>query len=158
LVEAVVTKLRNVGALENTYVVFTSETGWHHGEHRIRMGKRTPYEESIRMPLLISGPGVQAGTTTDPEGSATTPWRTAVLLEHRDEQNPSASFYAIRTSDGMKYIEYGGGFRELYNLNTDPHELSNAYKATSPLTSLAAQLQALKGCKGDSCRAAEDGR
>jgi hypothetical protein len=67
------------------------------------------------------------------------------------------SFYAIRTSDGMKYIEYGS-FRELYNLNTDPHELSNTYKATSPPTSLAAQLQALKGCKGDSCRAAEDGR
>ena len=103
--EAVVTKLRNVGALENTYVVFTSDNGWHHGEQRIRMGKRTPYEESIRMPLLIRGPGVQAGTTTDLEGSATTPWRTAVLLEHRDEQNPSASFYAIRTSDGRKYIE-----------------------------------------------------
>jgi arylsulfatase A-like enzyme len=64
LVEAVVDKLRNVGALGNTYVVFTSDNGWHHGEHRIKAGKERPYEESVRMPLLVRGPGVQAGTTT----------------------------------------------------------------------------------------------
>jgi N-acetylglucosamine-6-sulfatase len=152
LVEAVVTKLRNVGALENTYVVFTSETGWHHGEHRIRMGKRTPYEESIRMPLLIRGPGVQAGTTTDLKGSVTTPWRSAVLREHRDEQYPSASFYAVRTSDGRKYIEYEGGFKELYDLNpdADPYELNNFYSANSPPAELATRLQALKGCGASS--------
>jgi N-acetylglucosamine-6-sulfatase len=192
LVEAVVTKLRNVGALENTYVVFTSDNGWYHGEHRIFDGKRQPYEESARVPLLVRGPGVGAGSTTDKlalntdffptfmelagaqtqtpsyvdgrslrpvlDDSATpTTWRTAILLETRFEGSTAKSFYAIRTSDGMKYIEYGS-FRELYDLNTDPHELSNAYKATSPPTSLAAQLQALKGCKGVSCRAAEDGR
>jgi N-acetylglucosamine-6-sulfatase len=65
LVEATVNKLKGVGALGNTYVVFTSDNGWHHGEHRIKAGKRQPYEESIRMPLLIRGPGVQAGTTTN---------------------------------------------------------------------------------------------
>jgi hypothetical protein len=96
------------------------------------------------------------------DGSATpTTWRTAILLEGRVEgatvKGYYASFDAIRTSDGMKYIEYGS-FRELYNLNTDPHELSNTYKSTSPPTSLAERLQALKGCKADSCRAAEDGR
>jgi N-acetylglucosamine-6-sulfatase len=116
------------------------------------MGKRTPYEESIRMPLLIRGPGVQAGTTTDLEGSATTPWRTAVLLEHRDEQYPNASFYAIRTSDGRKYIEYEGGFKELYDLNpdADPYELNNFYNANSPPAELATRLQALKGCGASS--------
>ena len=62
LVEAVVGKLQNEGALDNTYVVFTSDNGYHHGEHRIKSGKEKPYEESIRMPLLIRGPGVQAGT------------------------------------------------------------------------------------------------
>ena len=62
LVEAVVNKLRNEGALDNTYVVFTSDNGFHHGEHRIKSGKYKPYEESIRMPLLVRGPGVQAGS------------------------------------------------------------------------------------------------
>ena len=59
LVEAVVGKLQNEGVLDNTYVVFTSDNGFHYGEHRIKSGKEKPYEESIRMPLLIRGPGVE---------------------------------------------------------------------------------------------------
>ncbi len=91
-------------------------------------------------------------------GSATT-WRTAVLLETRFESGTDKNFYAILTSDRKKYIEYGGGFRELYDLKptADPYELSNIYDATNPPTNLATRLQALKGCKGESCRAAENG-
>ncbi len=188
LVEGVVNKLQAVGVLDNTYVVFTSDNGWYHGEHRIKAGKEPPYEESIRMPLLVRGPGVQAGTTTDKltlntdffptftdlagvttpeyvdgrslrsvlEGNATT-WRTAFLLERRDVQNSSASFYGIRTSDGRKYIEYEGGFKELYNLKADPYEQNNSYAANSSSADLARRLQVLKGCAGATCRAVEDG-
>ena len=53
------------GVLANTYIVFTSDNGWHHGEHRIRSGKARPYEESVRVPLVIRGPGVAAESTTD---------------------------------------------------------------------------------------------
>ena len=91
------------------------------------------------------------------DGSATT-WRSAILLETRFESGTSKDFYAILTRDGRKYIEYKGGFRELYDLNTDPYERRNAYNATNPPTSLAKRLQALKGCTGDSCRAAENGQ
>src|SRR5215208_4654847 len=59
LVNAVVNKLRRAGALDNTYVVFTSDNGMQLGEHRIRYGKGRPYEESIHMPLLVRGPGVR---------------------------------------------------------------------------------------------------
>jgi N-acetylglucosamine-6-sulfatase len=191
LVEAVVTKLDSAGVLNNTYIFFTSDNGFEMGEHRIFDGKRRPYEESVRAPLLVRGPGVAAGSTTNKlvlntdffptfadlggiqtpsyvdgrslrpvlNGSATTStWRTAILLETRFESGTGKNFYGIRTSDERKYIEYGGGFRELYNLNTDAHELSNTYKATSPPTSLAARLRALKGCVGDSCRTAENGQ
>jgi arylsulfatase A-like enzyme len=65
LVEAVVKKLQRVGALDNTYVVFTSDNGMHLGEHRISHGKGRPYEESVHMPLLVRGPGVPEGSTTD---------------------------------------------------------------------------------------------
>jgi N-acetylglucosamine-6-sulfatase len=189
LVEAVVGKLRNVGALDNTYVVFTSDNGWHHGEHRIKFGKYQPYEESIRMPLLVRGPGVQAGTTTNKltlntdclptftdlagittpeyidgrslrpvlEGSVTT-WRTAVLLERRsDDDFPNPSLYGIRTSDGKKYIEYEDGFKEFYDLKTDPYEQDNSYDANSAPTDLMTRLQVLKDCVGATCRTAEDG-
>jgi N-acetylglucosamine-6-sulfatase len=63
LVEDVVGKLSSAGVLNNTYVVFTSDNGWMHGEHRIPKDKTQPYEEAIRMPLLIRGPGLQAGAT-----------------------------------------------------------------------------------------------
>jgi len=50
--------------LGNTYVFFTSDNGYHHGEHRIPRQKWRPYEEDVHMPLLVRGPGVAAGSTT----------------------------------------------------------------------------------------------
>jgi arylsulfatase A-like enzyme len=61
LVAGVVGKLRDKGVLSNTYVFFTSDNGFHHGEHRMPGGKAHPYEEDVRMPLLVRGPGVAAG-------------------------------------------------------------------------------------------------
>ncbi len=64
LVEGVVNKLNNAGVMRNTYIFFTSDNGWEEGEHRIPREKNQPYEESSRVPLLVRGPGVQAGSTT----------------------------------------------------------------------------------------------
>jgi len=64
LVAGVVGKLSEEGVLGNTYVFFTSDNGWHEGEHRIKGNKGRPYEEDVRMPLLVRGPGVAAGSTT----------------------------------------------------------------------------------------------
>jgi arylsulfatase A-like enzyme len=65
LVEGVVGTLRAKGVLSNTYVFFTSDNGFHHGEHRIANGKWRPYEEDVHMPLLVRGPGVAPGSTTN---------------------------------------------------------------------------------------------
>jgi hypothetical protein len=65
LVAAVVGKLGSQGVLSNTYIVFTSDNGFHHGEHRIQRGKGRPYEESVRVPLVIRGPNVQTSSSTD---------------------------------------------------------------------------------------------
>jgi len=53
------------GELENTYIVFTSDNGYHLGQHRFLNGKFQVYEEDIRVPLIIRGPGVEAGATRD---------------------------------------------------------------------------------------------
>ena len=58
LVRDVVLALESEGLVENTYIFFTSDNGRHFGEHRIRRGKGTPFEESIRFPLIVRGPGV----------------------------------------------------------------------------------------------------
>src|ERR687893_1201045 len=55
--------LRKGGKLEDTYIVFTSDNGFHLGQHRLGAGKWTAYEEDIRVPLIVSGPGVPEGKT-----------------------------------------------------------------------------------------------
>ena len=61
-VAAIVRALDRVGELDNTYILFSSDNGYFQGEHRIPSGKVLPYEESIHLPLVVRGPGIQPGT------------------------------------------------------------------------------------------------
>jgi arylsulfatase A-like enzyme len=63
LVADLVRTLESTGQLENTYIIFTSDNGFHLGEHRLPAGKGTPYEEDIQVPFLLRGPGITPGTT-----------------------------------------------------------------------------------------------
>jgi N-acetylglucosamine-6-sulfatase len=62
LVEDVVAALERNRQLENTYIIFTSDNGFRLGEHRIQSGKGLPYEEDIRVPFLMRGPGIAPGS------------------------------------------------------------------------------------------------
>jgi arylsulfatase A-like enzyme len=64
-VASLVDELRGTGQLERTVIAFTADHGVLAGEHRIRRGKNRPYEEAIRVPLLVRGPGVAAGARVD---------------------------------------------------------------------------------------------
>jgi arylsulfatase A-like enzyme len=55
--------LKRTGQLRNTVVMFLSDNGWLQGEHRIPGDKFLPYEESVRVPLIIRGPGIPKGRT-----------------------------------------------------------------------------------------------
>jgi arylsulfatase A-like enzyme len=59
----IVSALQSSGELENTLIAFTSDNGFFHGEHRVRTGKNRVYEEAIRVPLVLRGPGVPGGVT-----------------------------------------------------------------------------------------------
>jgi len=61
----IVDTLAAQGELENTYIVFTSDNGYHLGQHRAFDGKFDVYEEDIRVPLIIRGPGVSEGVTVE---------------------------------------------------------------------------------------------
>jgi arylsulfatase A-like enzyme len=54
--------LKKSGQAENTYVIFTADHGLSVGQHGL-MGKQNPYEHSIRMPFMITGPGITKGST-----------------------------------------------------------------------------------------------
>src|SRR6202022_1607864 len=60
-VAGLVATLTSPGRAANTYIFYTSDNGYHMGEHRLLPGKYTPYETDIHVPLIVRGPGVPAG-------------------------------------------------------------------------------------------------
>jgi arylsulfatase A-like enzyme len=54
--------LARAGVAGNTYVVFSSDNGYHMGQYRLNPGKMTAFDTDIRVPLVAAGPGVHAGT------------------------------------------------------------------------------------------------
>ncbi len=63
MVESVINELRDAGEMSDTVLVFTSDNGYLLGEHRIASNKQYLYEESIRVPLIVRGPGIPEGKT-----------------------------------------------------------------------------------------------
>ncbi|XP_078680909.1 N-acetylglucosamine-6-sulfatase-like [Branchiostoma floridae x Branchiostoma belcheri] len=63
LVQAVMSKLEDKGLLSNTYVIFSSDNGYHYGQFSLPEDKRQLYEFDIRVPLMIRGPGIKSGQT-----------------------------------------------------------------------------------------------
>jgi N-acetylglucosamine-6-sulfatase len=60
-VKSIVDELEQTGRLDNTYLIFTSDNGYAFGEHRLT-GKGDLYEASVRVPLLVRGPGTEPQT------------------------------------------------------------------------------------------------
>jgi N-acetylglucosamine-6-sulfatase len=143
------------GRLDNTYLFFLSDNGLHHGEHRIRSEKNTPYEESIRSPLLVIGPGVPAGVEIDamtsnidlgptfaelaggaapdfvdgrslvPMLDGTAPGGWRGGILSEFLNGPPKGGFTVLRSGVHAYIAYGSGTRELYDLAADPYQLEN---------------------------------
>ncbi|TQN67231.1 Arylsulfatase [Colletotrichum shisoi] len=65
LVDGLVDRLEKHGILDNTYVFYTSDNGYHISQHRLQPGKECGYEEDINIPLIVRGPGVPEGGVTE---------------------------------------------------------------------------------------------
>jgi arylsulfatase A-like enzyme len=63
MIADLVDTLRQSGRLGNTYFIFTSDNGFHIGQHRMPPGKNTAYVEDTQVPFVVRGPGVPAGRT-----------------------------------------------------------------------------------------------
>ncbi|RYB91696.1 hypothetical protein EUA93_16220 [Nocardioides oleivorans] len=63
-VGSLVQTLDDSGVLDDTYIVFSSDNGYSLGEHRYT-GKDVLTDEALQVPLVIRGPGIPAGTTSD---------------------------------------------------------------------------------------------
>jgi N-acetylglucosamine-6-sulfatase len=177
-VAQIVNQLAATGQLENTYILFTSDNGFFHGEHRVPSGKVLLYEPSIRVPLIVRGPGIPHGqrrsqfvanidlAPTVVAATGAQPGRVMdgrsllrfardpLLHSGRDLLLETPTYSAIRTPNWL-YAEHVNGERELYNLARDPYELSSLHADLSYArikANLAMRLARLRGCSGPVCR------
>lgn len=163
----VMNALTAAGELENTVVMFVSDNGFMHGQHRITSSKGTPYEEAIHVPFMVRGPGFTAGTTVntlvsnidvaptiaaiagatplltvDGVDFRTAPTDRAVMIETYDGN----CFTGLRTAT-ESYVRYYTGEEEYYDLVADPQQLASRHlslSASSRLAVLRAQLDLLQ--------------
>ena len=183
-VGSIVETLREAGELDNTLILFTSDNGFFHGEHRIPFGKETLYEPSIRVPLLMRGPGIPHGVhrsqlvanidyaPTILAAAKVRPGRVQdgisllPLSDDGDEEvgrdllidnEPGAAHFDAIRSRNWLYAEYATGERELYDLAHDPDELQSLHadpRYAAVRRALARRLHVLVTCKGHTCREA----
>jgi N-acetylglucosamine-6-sulfatase len=97
-VERIVTKLEEVGELDNTLIIFTSDNGFSLGQHRW-LGKRWPFKVEMQVPLLMRGPGVPAGVSTPK-------WVTPVDIARTIVDAGNASVQ--RRLDGRSFLNVNG--------------------------------------------------
>ncbi|XP_076664914.1 N-acetylglucosamine-6-sulfatase [Andrena cerasifolii] len=99
-------KLQNL--LNNTYVIFTSDNGYHVGQFSMPMDKRQPYETDVRVPLLIRGPGIAASKISAPVSSVDL---FSTILEIAGIHRPSDGTSFLKKTlpkDRTVLIEYRG--------------------------------------------------
>lgn len=182
LVAKIVDTLQSVGQLDNTIIIFTSDNGWLLGEHGIPFAKVVLYEEAVRVPLLVRGPGFPAGATaTQPvanidlaatiaaragakptipvDGIDLTPiaadpatQKNRAILLEEFSQKPG--YKAVRVP-GFMYAEYQDGSSELYDLFKDPLELESKDKDPAYAKTkarLARALKELSDCQAATCQ------
>jgi arylsulfatase A-like enzyme len=177
-----VAELRRAGELDDTLIIFTSDNGFFHGEHRVPFGKVLPYEPSIRVPLIVRGPGIPAGlrvnqrvanidlAPTIVDAAGATPGRVMdgrsllPIIAQPDvplgrdllvERGPGAGTFTALRAPAYLYVEHGNGEEELYDLRRDPFQLASRHADpdyAAIKAGLALRLDHLRACGGLACR------
>jgi arylsulfatase A-like enzyme len=60
-IEQLIKKVEAAGQLDNTYIFYTTDNGYHISQHRLHPGKECGFDTDINIPLIVRGPGIPAG-------------------------------------------------------------------------------------------------
>ncbi len=160
------------GVLEDTVVAFTSDHGEGFGEHGIYLHGNVFYEELVRVPLILAGPGIaagqrlqdlvshvdfmptlndlfMAGSLSEPHGRSLLPLLRGEREGFEDKPLYLVSPYKVRDGDALidgryKVITRAGG-ASLYDLEADPHETKDlAAEEPRVLRRMLRQIKALR--------------
>lgn len=163
--------LEKSGLKENTLIVFAGDNGLAVGQHGL-LGKQNLYEHSIRVPMIMSGPGVPVNKKTD--GFTYLSDITPTIIDYLEVkrpltvegssllpviQNPArkvrSSIYnvyghwsrSIKSEDGFKLIVYnvdGISTTQLFNLKKDPLEIKDLSKEQAYIEKITQMRKLLK--------------
>jgi choline-sulfatase len=145
----ILSALEEQGLADNTIVVFSSDHGEQAGDHGLYQ-KHVAYESSLRVPLIVAGPGIKPGSSDalvelsdlnptmvelaglEPQAGLDAASFVPVLRGETDTHRTHCltaeeGYWAMRTAT-HKYIEVADDLPELYDLSTDPDELHNIYE------------------------------
>ena len=143
----VLDELERLGLRESTAIVFTTDHGYHLGEHGFWQ-KGNLHEEVVRVPLIFSVPGIKPGrssslvelmdfypTCTDFLGLPTPEslqGKSLMPLLHDPKAKVRETALSIhnRVGGGLRsatwhYMKYGDKGEELYDMVKDPHQYTN---------------------------------
>jgi arylsulfatase A-like enzyme len=154
-------ELESLGFFENHIVVITSDHGEELGERGAYLHRRLLYDDLIRVPLILRGTRVPAGTVR-PELVSSVDIAPTLLayagidvtarMEGRDLLSGESSVndaifaqykslrYAIRTRDWKMIVSTRPAGAELYDLRADPQERENVF-TRHPDTARALELR-----------------
>ena len=168
--------LEKSGKMDNTYVFFSADHGLAVGQHGL-IGKQNMYDHSVRVPLMVCGPGVAKGRKIDAPvylqdimpstlelAGAPKPKHVQFkslmpLIDGRQSRSYDAIYGGYLkvqravTADGHKLILYPACKKmRLYNLKADPlemHDLAEKPASRPIITKLLARLVELQKETGD---------
>jgi N-acetylglucosamine-6-sulfatase len=114
-VKSIYNLLKSQGKLANTYFIFTSDHGSHFGERRAPEGKQLPYEEDIRVPLIIRGPNVRVNYVDTDHLVVNADWAPTILRLAGLTTSPDIDGRAMRPLID-KNVALGEPWRNMFSL------------------------------------------
>jgi N-acetylglucosamine-6-sulfatase len=109
MVEEIGLRLKNHGILDETYLIFTTDNGYHISQHRLQPGKQCSYREDINIPFLVRGPDVPVRHTTHLVTSHTDLAATFLKIAGAPERHDLDGDAIPLTSAGIIEAEVGVG-------------------------------------------------